>query len=180
MAQVMVDIETLSLNPNALILTIGAVKFDRKSPVKRLSKADTFYRRITMSSCVDVGLDVDKSVADWWKTQSKEAFYEAIKHPDRVPILQALTEFTEWFGNSRLIWSNGDDFDCVILKEAYKACKMETPWKYWNTRDVRTILDVSNVRLEDMPPNAIPHHALHDAYRQVLAVQEAFKRLCSE
>lgn len=176
-SEVMIDLETMSLNPDASILTIGAVKFNRKKRVRTIKNMDTFYRRITISSCEKAGLHVDPENINWWKNQSAEAIYEAIEHPDRVPIKQALVEFSEWFGDSELIWANGDDFDCVILASAYKACKIPVPWKFWNTRDVRTILDIAGVNLKDMPPPKVLHHALYDAYRQVLAVREAFKRI---
>ena len=55
---VMVDLETLSTRPHALILVIGAVKFNRKRKMPDLKKMDTFYRRITISSCIEKGMHI--------------------------------------------------------------------------------------------------------------------------
>ena len=42
MKEVMIDIETLSTKNNAVILTIGAIKFDRKDDIKELKNMETF------------------------------------------------------------------------------------------------------------------------------------------
>ncbi|MCH7976357.1 MAG: 3'-5' exoribonuclease [Bacteroidetes bacterium] len=45
----MIDLETLSIRPNAVILTIGAVKFERNTNPVNPKFLDTFYRRIDIS-----------------------------------------------------------------------------------------------------------------------------------
>ena len=51
MSDCMIDIETTSTKPNAGILSIGAIKFDRISTtIDSLPSLDTFYIRITQSS----------------------------------------------------------------------------------------------------------------------------------
>ena len=57
--EVMIDIETLSTRPNAVILTIGAIKFDRKGPLKKLEEMDQFYVRISKESCELSGMIID-------------------------------------------------------------------------------------------------------------------------
>ena len=47
---------------------------------------------------------------------------------DRQDIKFVLKEFSEWVGNiNNYIWGHGDDFDCVILDNAYKCCGIQTP-----------------------------------------------------
>jgi hypothetical protein len=175
--EVMLDLETLSLRPNAHILTIGAIKFTRKGKLKPLHEFDTFYRRITIDSCKELDMHISEETINWWNSQNKDVFHEAINNPDRIPIQTALKEFTAWFGDTRLIWANGDDFDCVVLAEAYRACGMVEPWKYFNTRDVRTVMDIAGITMNDVPKVEQAHHALHDCYRQIDAVQRSFKRI---
>uniref|UniRef100_A0A6C0LWW7 3'-5' exoribonuclease Rv2179c-like domain-containing protein n=1 Tax=viral metagenome TaxID=1070528 RepID=A0A6C0LWW7_9ZZZZ len=176
MSNVMLDLETLSTDSNSVILTIGAVRFNREYKVPELSKCDTFYRRIKLGSCEEVGLQTSKDTQEWWDSQSKSARHEVFINKDRVGIHQALCEFVEWFGRSSYIWAHGDDFDCVVLNSAYKACDILPPWKFWNTRDTRTIYDIAKVHINDVPVE-IAHHALHDAYRQVVLLQNSFKIL---
>lgn len=180
--EIMLDLETYSTEPNASILVIGAIKFNRKDKITDLDNYDTFYRRIIPSSCVNIGLHVDPKTVEWWKHQSQDAINEAIQNTDRIPIHQALHEFTEWFnrvipgsrttsGNTK-IWGHGDDFDCVVLGSAYRACGKEPPWKFWNTRDTRTLFDLANISMKDLPQDNA-HHALHDAYRQIIGVRKS-------
>jgi len=176
MTEVMIDLETLSTSTNAAILTIGAIKFFRNKPIESLDKCDTFYKRIDLYSCKSIGLESNKETIKWWESQNSESKYEALKNPDRITIKNALIEFSEWFNNSNLIWSHGDDFDCVILGNAFRKCNLEIPWKYWNTRDTRTLYDISNVKISDLPQNNT-HHALHDCYRQIIGIHKSFSNL---
>lgn len=176
MTDVMVDLETLSTSPNACILTIGAVKFCRRGPVQSLLESRTFYRRIDVQSCIKLGLDISKETQDWWNTQSKAAQYEAFEHKERVQLKEALVDFARWFRGARHIWSHGDDFDCVILSSAYEACGLDVPWKFWSTRDTRTLFDLANINIRDFPIKE-EHHALYDAYRQVLGVRKGLVKL---
>ena len=172
MTEVMVDIETLSVLPNAAILTIGAVKFDRSNILPELSNCETFYRRIIPESCTNIGLLSSPDTIEWWNKQDKRIKYEAFDNPDRVGLKTALDEFKQWFRGSTKIWGHGDDFDCVILSNAFRACNMDVPWKFWNTRDTRTLFDLANISMKDLPQNNA-HHALYDAYRQVIGVKRS-------
>lgn len=176
MSHIMLDLETLGTLSNSVILTIGAIKFDPLHKIPPLDQCDAFYKRITISSCRAAGLATEEKTIQWWESQDASVRNEAIGNQDRLPLRQVLLEFTKWFGNSVKIWGHGDDFDCVILANAYKACTLTPPWSFWNTRDTRTLFDLAGVNLKDFcQDNA--HHALHDSYRQILAAQESFKKL---
>jgi DNA polymerase III epsilon subunit-like protein len=184
MTDVMMDLETLSVRPNAVILVIGAIKFKRgetwpeKITEKDLKKLDTFYIRIKIDSCKNIGLHVDKETQKWWSIQDSDVRYEALENKDRVTIGEALRKFKQWFGtNPRTkIWGNGSSFDCTILGEAYKRCGMKVPWKFWLERDLRTIMDLGEVRACDLPQYK-KHNALYDCYRQILGFQRSEKNL---
>ena len=172
----MIDLETLSTNPDAVVLTLGAVKFNRTGPAQSLHEMDHFYTRIEIQSCIEAGLSISHETKDWWEKQSSEARHEALTHKDRVPLVHALLEFSGWFKDSQCIWSHGATFDCVILEQAYKACNIPIPWKFWSARDTRTLFDLAGVNIKDFPVR-VAHHALHDAFRQVLAAKASIERL---
>jgi len=176
MTDVMIDIETLSTQSNALILTIGAVKFNRNTELPSLEKCDTFYRRINIESCKMLGMHIDNKTEKWWYNQDEKTRYEALQNPNRQPIIEVLNDFSKWYKGSKYIWGHGDDFDCVILNNAYLACKIKTPWQFWNTRDTRTVFDLANINVNDIPVTEA-HHALHDAYRQVKCVIISLEKL---
>lgn len=191
MIDIMVDLETLSVRPHSLILVIGAIKFKRNKKYEdsvekvldkvnqtTLDKLDTFYRRITIKSGIDVGLHIDKDTEKWWGEQDEDVKYEALLNPDRVSLQEALEDFTKWFGKNprTCIWGNGSDFDISILGESFKRCNMEIPWKYFLVRDLRTIFDLGNVRMTDLPQYK-KHHALYDCYRQIIGFSRAYQNL---
>lgn len=176
MDDVMIDIETYSVRPNASILTLGAIKFDRNSSLPKLEKMDTFYRKITLKSNIDKNRDIDPKTQEWWSEQPEEAQREMTDPKDRISLKKALTEFSQWFGDSKYIWSHGDDFDTVIVNDAMKECGMETPWKFYNTRDTRTLFDLAGVYNSDLPQNT-KHHAVHDCYRQIAGVFKSLRKL---
>ena len=172
MTDVMVDLETLGVLPNAAIATLGAVKFHRSGRLQTLDQSDHFYRRIIIQTSLDAGLSTSPETEEWWNQQDPAIRHEAFGHEDRIPLTQALTEFADWYRGSRRIWGHGDDFDCVILASAYRACELEAPWNFWETRDTRTLFELAGVTMRDLPANDA-HHALHDAYRQVVGAKRS-------
>ena len=182
MSEIMLDLESLSTRPHAVILVIGAIKFRRgetwsEKPID-LKNRDCFYRRIKIDSCVNAGLHIDPQTEKWWSEQDEDVRYDALENPDRVTLKTALREFKDWFGGHHRtkIWGNGSGFDCTILGEAYKRCGMEIPWKFWLERDLRTIMDLGDVRACDLPQYQ-KHQALWDVYRQIIGFQRAEKNL---
>jgi hypothetical protein len=174
--EIMIDLETLSVRSDAAIVVIGAVKFSRIGGLKPLDELDTFYRRIDLESCVENGNRVDEETMKWWKQQDKDARYEALENPDRMPLRQALVEFATWMKGSTFIWANSPDFDCTILAESYHKCNMAVPWKFWNTRDCRTLFDLGGISKKDLPTGD-EHNALHDCYRQLAGFKKAIENL---
>jgi hypothetical protein len=186
MTEVMMDIESLSTRAHAVILVIGAIKFNRGETWDEniddgstvMDELDTFYIRIKIDSCVKAGLHSDDATKKWWSEQDADVKYEALQNPDRVTLKTALRLFSDWYGrySRRKIWGNGSSFDCTILGEAYKRCGMVVPWKFWLERDLRTIMDLGAVKMRDLPQYQ-KHHALYDCYRQIIGFQRAEKNM---
>ena len=185
MSEVMIDLETLSTRANAVILTIGAIKFNRRTyfnkngetnTYKDLNEKSVFYRRIKISSCKKLGMHTSQETQDWWDAQDEEVRNEAFKDVERISLKRALREFTEWFGNSTCIWGNGSSFDVSIIGEAYNLCDMKIPYKFWLIRDLRTLFDLGGVKMKDLPVNG-KHHALHDCYRQIIGLKKAITNI---
>ena len=179
MTDIMVDLETLSVRNNAIILTIGAIKFDRNKiwsetySISDIPDKNIFYKRISISSCEKIGLHRDLNTENWWKKQDLEAYNEAFGYEkERIDIKVALKEFSKWYGDSKYIWGNGSIFDITILSEAYLRCNLDVPWKFYNVRDLRTILDIYNIR--PCVNNKNKHNALYDCFFQIKDIQKCF------
>lgn len=160
---VMIDIETLSCKSNAVILTIGAVKFN----FQEKSITDEFYKRIDIQSCLDKGLHKDINTINWWKNQNIASRREAFNIDGRVPLEVALSEFKAFLGDKKklIVWSHGPSFDIVILENAFQNCGIEIPWMYKNVRDTRTIYDLGNLDYNAL--GEATHHAIEDCKRQI-------------
>lgn len=159
---VMIDLETMGTRPNAAIVSIGAIKFDRDGT------HGGFYRVVDLQSSIDAGLSVDGATVMWWLQQSEEA-RKALYDPDQptTDLFTALTELIEWIGDFDLIggiWGNGAAFDNVILKSAWHACGQEELWPHWLDHCYRTekkrhpALDVDRI--------GVHHNAYADAATQ--------------
>lgn len=169
----MVDLETLATSPDAAILTMGAVTFDPKSD----KIFDEFYVRIDLESVTELGMTVDEKTVEWWGTQSAEAQDEAFGDGDRISIQEAIDRFHKFSWHCNNFWSHGAAFDIVIIEQYYRALKKAPPWNFWQVRDTRTIFDLG---IDPEMPQANKHHALEDARRQAIGVQNVYKKLLQD
>lgn len=158
MNDIMLDLETMGTSHNSAIIAIGAVKFGSKG------LGEEFYQVVDLQSSVNVGLVMDPTTVLWWMKQSGPARLEFER--EGAPLSIALHQFHQWVSTSTnpRIWGNGVDFDNVVLANAYTACKIEAPWKYWNNRCFRTMKAVFSGVPYDKP--TVAHNALQDAKAQ--------------
>jgi len=158
MNNVMLDLETMGIGPNAAIIAIGAVEFDPESD----DLGRRFYRVVDLESSVQNGGVIDAATGIWWLQQIAEASGEFQRNT--VPIAVALQEFSQWIRGETFVWGNGAAFDNVILASAYRNVGMTVPWDFWADRCYRTVKalhpEIKLVR------NGTFHNALDDAETQ--------------
>jgi len=164
---VMIDLETLGQRPDSAIMSIGACTFRFNSGGKTVDK---FYINVDPKDCKKHGMVIEKSTVEWWMKQSPEVI-KSFKNPAPVPLQDALTQFSKWFGSSTrgkpFVWSNGAAFDLPILEIAYRNLGMEPPWYYRNTMCYRTVCNLSNISNNKLrESDAMLHNALCDAEAQ--------------
>ena len=167
--QIVVDLETLSVRPNACITSIGAVSFNLEEGI-----LEEFFMNVDPTTCKENGLHIDKSTVDWWASQPKEAIESWMKDP--YPLDEAIDKFSIFYGDKSIpIWGNGSSFDITILESAYYALGWETgklPWKFWDIYDMRTLTSILSRKLEK---TGINHNALHDAIAEAKLLIEMLK-----
>lgn len=158
MNEVMLDLETLSLENNAAIIAIGAVRFDDKGIL------DTFYQNVDLESSVKHGLHIDPATIKWWMQQDDDA--RAMLNKDLVWLEVALQRFTDWLGVNPFIWGNGAAFDNVVIKNAYKAIGSRAPWGYKNDMCYRTVKTLNPLVPYEF--EGVAHCAVDDAKNQAM------------
>lgn len=156
--QVMLDLETLSLEPNACIVSIGATAFTLKEGI-----IDQFSINVDpFDSKRNYGLHIDPNTIDWWKKQAKEV--SDMWKVDPQPLKEALSAFCQWFGGKSIpIYGNSTSFDCVVIKEAMKRASIPCPWNFRDEvcyRTITTMIDIPFVKNDNL------HSSLHDAISQ--------------
>lgn len=160
MRHVMIDLETMGLNEDAAIVSIGAVLFD---PLLGKVSKSTFYSELDWEN--QKGRKVDPGTQSWWKEQSPEA-RESLHGLDDLE--ETLIDLAEWLPRDCKVWGNGPTFDISKLEHAYRQFKQEIPWKYWNVHDCRTVkLMYESARGGfDKKSGGTLHNALNDAQYQ--------------
>ena len=154
---VMLDLETMGTGPNAAIIAVGAVRFDKEV-------TDRFYEVVDLRTSIDMGLEMDPDTVMWWMQQSdaaREQFKREGKHLSEVLCL-----FRKWIDADAIVWGNGAAFDNVILANAYRKQNTPAPWKFWNDRCYRTVKSLNpDVKMQR---KGVYHCAVDDAESQAL------------
>lgn len=162
----MLDIETLSQDPKAAVISIGAVIFNNTG-IKHSMKVN-----IKPESAKAFGMVISEDTVDWWLKQSPEARAAALEKNVRADF--GLGEFVKWIKlhNPDYVWAHGVTFDIVILEHAFKCVSLDCPWKYWQIMDCRTVLNMFGVNTKDLhaTANSTHHDAVDDARIQAEAL----------
>lgn len=174
MKDIMLDLETLGLDPGHKVLSIGAVEFSRVTG----EIGEQFYAVLDTKSQGLKGLKTDDATLDWWKEQNQEAWRRATDAAQ--PAEQVLKEFRLWykFRGCTALWANGANFDPPMLQAVYKAFDQKLPWHYRHPRDCRTVFDLVGKQIGAYgTDNPLAHDALQDAIWQAKETAQAIIEL---
>ncbi|WP_440272091.1 3'-5' exoribonuclease domain-containing protein, partial [Escherichia coli] len=159
----MIDLETMGKNPDAPIISIGAIFFDPQTG----DMGPEFSKTIDLETAGGV---IDRDTIKWWLKQSREA--QSAIMTDEIPLDDALLQLREFIDENSgeffvQVWGNGANFDNTILRRSYERQGIPCPWRYYNDRDVRTIVELGKA-IDFDARTAIPfegerHNALDDA-----------------
>lgn len=172
-----IDMETLSTEHNAALLSIGAVIHNFGTG----QQVDTFYANITPESSIAAGLDVSESTKAWWAKQGQAA--QDVLSVDQRPLRDVLVEFTKWLAGHGVQYAigNGPRADNQWLESACKAVCMQSPIKFWGDLDMRTLTFIGTHILGlDHWHNTfkgVKHNALHDAINEAEFCNAVFQKL---
>ncbi|HII2307900.1 TPA: 3'-5' exoribonuclease domain-containing protein [Escherichia coli] len=173
----MIDLETMGKNPDAPIISIGAIFFDPQTG----DMGPEFSKTIDLETAGGV---IDRDTIKWWLKQSREA--QSAILTDEIPLDDALLQLREFIDENSgeffvRVWGNGASFDNVILRRSYERQGIPCPWRYYNDRDVRTILELGKAIDFDartaIPFEGVPHNALDDARHQAKQVSAIWQNL---
>ncbi|HCD7643976.1 TPA: 3'-5' exoribonuclease [Escherichia coli] len=173
----MIDLETMGKNPDTPIISIGAIFFDPQTG----DVGPEFSKTIDLETAGGV---IDRDTIKWWLKQSREA--QSAIMTDEIPLDDALLQLREFIDENSgeffvQVWGNGANFDNTILRRSYERQGITCPWRYYNDRDVRTIVELGKA-IDFDARTAIPfegerHNALDDARYQAKYVSAIWQKL---
>ncbi|ENT2460572.1 3'-5' exoribonuclease [Escherichia coli] len=173
----MIDLESMGKNPDAPIISIGAIFFDPQTG----DMGPEFSKTIDLETAGGV---IDRDTIKWWLKQSREA--QSAIMTDEIPLDDALLQLREFIDENSgeffvQVWGNGATFDNVILRRSYERQGIPCPWRYTNDRDVRTMVALGLVMDFDarttIPFEGERHNALNDARYQAKYVSAIWQKL---
>ncbi|STK11266.1 putative exonuclease from phage origin [Escherichia coli] len=173
----MIDLETMGKNPDAAVISIGAIFFDPQTG----DIGPEFSKTIDLDTAGGV---IDRDTVKWWLKQSREA--QSAILADEIPLDDALLQLREFIDENSgeffvQVWGNGTSFDNVILRRSYERQGIPCPWRYHNDRDVRTIVELGKTIDFDartvIPFEGVRHNALDDARHQAKYVSAIWQKL---
>ena len=166
----MIDIETLGTEPDCVVLSVGACKFD---PFTNVEPHTRTLWRPSADEQMNAGRSVLESTLEWWAKLPKHIQDEAFSEEGRIPLDQFFKDLNKWLWDVDKIWCQGPQFDMVILENLFKQFDHHRRWAFWQVQDCRTIFNM----MPADPRKAIQedlHDASADAFFQAVCVQQTF------
>lgn len=190
-----VDFETMSSLPNAMVVDMSIVLFDPNP-----EKMETFEQLIQKGRRWKISIPSQKGVrhvmpetVTWWKEQSAEARANLKPSENDVTIEQATTEALQWLkangvNNFRSQgWSRGTGFDFMIFTDIIRQTlqkdftQFDEPVMFWAQRDIRTAIEaymmVRGMALTPLKKGSldgfVAHDSIHDCAKDVFMLKMA-------
>jgi hypothetical protein len=186
---VMVDIETLGTKTDSTIIQISSVAFNIETG-EYISKFD---RVADISKNESYDMRVTGSTLKWWLNTNKELLATLLNRGVGSS-RRLLEDFHGWLvGLSTLgdlyLWGNGILFDNAMIRHQLEENGLDYPINYKRDRDVRTIVDLTCVKLKltekelrerYYDPTLEPHDAFNDVTNQINLVVNCYRELLLE
>jgi len=189
----MIDIETLSTENNAVVISLGAALFKFGEELKAY-EIKTFSTEFDIKDQVKRKRDISTDTIAWWLTQDKTArvrmarkmkgeYINFLIDGDAISHNKFwLIEFKNFCTENKVsnLWGNGSTFDNIIMRDMFKMYDVLYPVGYRNDRDLRTLYDQYIKLTGKIIPyinHGVAHDAVDDAISQALTAQKVYKEL---
>ena len=149
---IILDIETLSRRPNAIITEIGLLALNRADFIAfdETCVRPGFYPQI------EAGRHLCNETLQFHR--KNKTLPMQVTDQDPKITLRLIADFVRQH-NPQHIWIQGPDFDRPILESFHQQFGAELPWDYWRIRDSRTVWNLAFPGVKHAPR---PHSALGD------------------
>ena len=171
MNNIMLDIETLGTGVDSVVIQVAMIKFDRDGTL-----GESLSVRLNRDEQLKLGLSYTQSTLDWWNKTNPELL-KTLLTENVSSLNEGLTKISNFVSRTDYLWCHAT-FDAPILSNLFEAAGMKAPWGYKNVRDIRTLVDLTQLNLSDYNWVAEKtHDALDDCRFQIKYCCDAFKRI---
>ena len=169
-SDIVLDIETLSLRPNALVLSVSAIGFNPMEITTNFSNNSTLDILLNLDD--QPNRDINDDTVSWWSRQNPIIQKKVFGEEGRISVVEAIDQITKFCWLKDRIWIQGPTFDVPVLNNLFEEYGKGLPWAYHTIRDSRTLLDLIPIESE-----SATHDSLADCIRQAIMIQKALSGL---
>ena len=171
--RIMVDIETLSLEPTAYVWEVAFVDMD--NPLWRVHAylSSNLFTNPAMAR----GFHVDQKTIDWSLQHGSPRFKQWMEgRCTESTVLEISNQLSERLNhtNNTIWWARNSAFDFPILEHMFKTFHRPVPWYHRNKRClythehvVRQLANATGTPLGGEPEQENKHSAIDDAMHQI-------------
>lgn len=177
---IMIDLETLSVRPDAAIIQIGAVLFEPVHGGKILND-QPFNQYVAIQ---DGTGSIDHDTLVWWLRQpNAKTLADGLENANPLAtVLENFIEFPQQIPGLSWetiggVWAKPSTFDLAVLSSAFSKFGEEPPWEHWKTRCAKTVFELVGGTPKVDETGLQSHDALDDAVKQAMQLQKAFSIL---
>lgn len=169
---IMLDIETLSAETNAVVPSIGAARFDIETgDIQEAYQWNLSDLEVQQAK----GRAISVNTVKWWLKQPQDAIKKTFQSEKTYSTQRALEDFTAFCrvdatsSKKIYIWGNGNMFDNAIIRSLCKDFGVEYPCDYKNDMDLRTAKFLfRHKKFEQLGKSGTAHNAIDDAINQAV------------
>ena len=142
---VMVDLETLGTDLDALVFQVASAAFD----INTGEITNEFNECADVAKAVEKDGKIDGGTLKWWLGTNSELFRELLNKDAQTPS-ELIVDYFAWISkltqeyDEVYLWGNGILFDNAILRYKFTQQGLHYPIFFRNDRDVRTILELAS------------------------------------
>lgn len=159
---IIIDIETLGRRNDAAITQVGIVIANENFNV-----LDSYLIQVTPDAWNTCNRTFTGETLLWWMLQkntpvSTTPTHSVCSYKDLVDKLYQI--FIRYNTEETTVWTKGP-MDLFCIKDICEYLNMETPWEFWQPRDIRTAKEI--IKKWKVIENGNAHDALEDALTEL-------------
>lgn len=183
----MIDLESLGNDPETVIVSFGAVAFNKDGII---AKGEW---ELNIQEQIDSGRTVTGDTMCWWMRQKEEARSVFNSRNPKLSMLEFVHAFESFIDNALekvgekedelKPWGNGANFDISVTEDFFRkvhpAGRNGLPWKFWNVWCFRTFNHLTKCK-ELVQRQGVHHGAMDDAVFQAQCVIAYWAKMASK